>query len=82
LSFCLPIRLPPAHSFSNLLCDLLLLRRANVVQIHTVSEQLLEHVPHKILVHIVCAEIGCTEQRPKTGLVLNGSAGRYNSPSW
>jgi hypothetical protein len=78
----LPIGLPPAHSFSNLLCNLLLLRRADVVQIHAVSEQLLKHVPHKILVHIICAEVGSTEQRPKTGLVLNGSAGRHNSPSW
>lgn len=53
-----PFCLSPPHRFSNSFGNLLLLCSANLVQVKSLQYELLQHLPHEILVHVVGVEIG------------------------
>jgi hypothetical protein len=73
MSLCLPA----SHSFGYPLGDLLFLCSANLVQVHALRHQLLQHLAHEILVDILGVEVRGTQQGAQTGLVFDG-AGRYD----
>jgi hypothetical protein len=82
-SLSLPLRmafrLPPPHSLSNALGNLLLLRWPNLAEVDALRHQLLEHLAHEVLIDVLGVDLGRAEQRPQAGLVLDGAWGQHSA---
>ena len=57
LSLRVSLGLAPSYGFGNPLSNLFLLCGADIIQIHTFSEQLFQYVAYKVLIDILCTEV-------------------------